>query len=56
MAAKGKTALNVNIDPELLDAIDKYRHRFLFATRTEAMEYLLRFALKSNPKRDFPKS
>ena len=51
MPAKGKTPLNLNIDPELLSRIDKYRFKRMFATRTEAIEFLLDVALKANPER-----
>jgi hypothetical protein len=55
MPAKGKTPLNVNMDPELLARIDKYRFKRMFATRTEAIEFLLEAALKLNPGRPAPK-
>ena len=51
MAAQGKTPLNMNIAPELLARIDKYRFKRMFATRTEAIEFLLDAALKANPER-----
>ena len=50
MGAKGKAALNMNIDPDLLGRIEKYRHKRMFATRTEAIEFLLESALKLNPE------
>jgi hypothetical protein len=50
MPAKGKIALNMNLDPELLVRIDKYRHRRMFSTRTEAIEVLLDAGLKANPE------
>jgi metal-responsive CopG/Arc/MetJ family transcriptional regulator len=49
MPAKGKTPLNMNIDPELLARIEKYRFKRMFATRSEAIEFLLEAALKLNP-------
>jgi hypothetical protein len=55
MPAKGKTAINLNIDPELLARIDKYRFKRMFASRTEAIEFLLEHALKLNPERPAPK-
>ena len=56
MGAKGKTAINMNIDPDLLARIDKYRFKRMFATRTEAMEVLLEAGLKANPEKpSFPK-
>lgn len=51
MPAKGKTPLNLNIDPDLLARIDKFRFKRMFATRTEAIEFLLEAALKLNPER-----
>lgn len=51
MPAKGKTALNLNIDPNLLGRVDKYRFKRMFASRTEAIEFLLDAALKINPER-----
>jgi hypothetical protein len=51
MAAKGKTAINLNLDPDLLARIDKYRFKRMFATRTEAMEVLLEAGLKANPEK-----
>jgi hypothetical protein len=51
MAAKGKTAINMNIDPDLLARIDKYRFKRMFPTRTEAMETLLETGLKTNPEK-----
>ena len=51
MGAKGKTAINMNIDPDLLARIDKYRFKRMFATRTEAMEVLLETGLKVNPEK-----
>jgi metal-responsive CopG/Arc/MetJ family transcriptional regulator len=55
MPAKGKTALNMNIDPDLLARIDKYRFKRMFASRSEAIEFLLEAALKLNPERPMPK-
>jgi hypothetical protein len=51
MAAKGKTPINMNIDPDLLARIDKYRFKKMFPTRTAAMEVLLDAGLKANPER-----
>ena len=51
MAAKGKTGINLNLSDELLARIERYRHRRMFATRTEAIEFLLEAALKLNPER-----
>jgi len=55
MPAKDKTPLNMNIDPSLLARIDKFRFKRMFATRTEAIEFLLDAALKLNPERPAPK-
>jgi len=55
MPAKGKTPLNLNIDPDLLARIDRYRFKRMFATRTEAIVFLLEAALKLNPERSTPK-
>ena len=51
MPAQGKTPLNMNIDPDLLAKIDRYRFKRMFATRTEAIEFLLDAALKLNPEK-----
>ena len=55
MPAKGKVPLNMNIDPELLARVEKYRFRRMFASRSEAIEFLLDAALKLNPERPAPK-
>ena len=52
MAAKGKMPLNLNVDPDLLARIDKYRFKRMFATRSEAIMFLIEAALKLNPERD----
>ena len=51
MPAQGKKALNLNIDPDLLSRVDRYRFKRMFASRTEAIEFLLEAALKLNPER-----
>jgi metal-responsive CopG/Arc/MetJ family transcriptional regulator len=51
MAAKGKTSINMNIDPDLLARIDKYRFKRMFPTRTEAIETLLEAGLRANPEK-----
>ncbi len=54
MAAKkpeGTKGININMQEELLDRLDKYRFKRMFPTRTEAIEFLLDYALKANPKR-----
>jgi len=50
MGAKGKVGINLNLNEELLARIEKYRHRRMFATRTEAIEFLLEAGLKANPE------
>jgi metal-responsive CopG/Arc/MetJ family transcriptional regulator len=50
MPAQGKTAISLNLDPNLLDRIDKYRFKRMFPTRTEAIEVLLDAGLKANPE------
>lgn len=49
MAKIGTKPLNMNIGADLLDRIDKYRFKRMFASRTEAIEFLLEAALKLNP-------
>jgi metal-responsive CopG/Arc/MetJ family transcriptional regulator len=49
MAAKGKTPININMNPDLLARIDRYRFKRMFPTRTEAIEALLEAGLKTNP-------
>ena len=56
MAAKGKTGINLNLSDDLLTKIEKYRHKRMFATRTEAIEFLLEAALKLNPERPIAKA
>lgn len=51
MAKNETKPLNMNIRAELLERIDKYRHKRMFATRTEAIEALLEAGLKANPER-----
>jgi metal-responsive CopG/Arc/MetJ family transcriptional regulator len=52
---EGKVTLNMNIDKELMARIDQYRFKRQFAARTEAIEWLLKAALKLNPERPIPK-
>ena len=54
MPAQGKTAISLNIDPDLLARIDKYRYKRMFPSRTEAIEVLLDAGLKANPERPAP--
>jgi metal-responsive CopG/Arc/MetJ family transcriptional regulator len=50
MPKAGARVLNLNISEDLLDRIEKYRHKRMFATRTEAIEALLEAGLKANPE------
>lgn len=54
MPAKGKTPLFMNIDPDLLARIERFRFKRMFATRSEAIEFLLNTALKANPNCEKP--
>lgn len=51
MAKKETKPLNMNIDAALLEQVEKFRFKQMFASRSEAIEFLLGVALKSNPKR-----
>lgn len=51
MPAKGKIPINMNISPELLARIDKFRFKREFATRTETIEFMAEFTLKLNPEK-----
>ena len=51
MAKAGSKQLNMNIDEALLDRIEKYRFKRMFQSRSEAIEFLLDYALKANPPR-----
>lgn len=50
--ATARKGTNVNqwFDAELIEAIDKWKHRNQLDTRKEAMEWLWRFALAQKPK------
>ncbi len=41
----------MNIDTALLERVDKYRFKKMFATRSEAIEFPLEAALELNPER-----
>ena len=41
----------MNIDKVLLERIDKYRFKRMFASRSEAIEVLLETGLKANPEK-----
>lgn len=51
MAKMNTKPLNMNINVDLLERIDKYRFRRMFPTRSEAIEALLDAGLKVNPER-----
>jgi metal-responsive CopG/Arc/MetJ family transcriptional regulator len=51
LAKTGTKPLSMNINGVLLDRVDKYRFKRMFRTRSEAIEFLLDFALKINPER-----
>jgi hypothetical protein len=53
--AKGKVVLYMNIDAPLLERIKDFRFEQRFDSQSEAIEYLLDYALKQKPKRDEPK-
>lgn len=52
MEAGTKKALNMNIRKDLIERVERFRFRRMFRTRTEAIEFLLDYALKHNPKRE----
>ena len=45
-----KTYLNIPISKELMQRIDDYRFEMRFPARTEAVRFLLEYALKQKPK------
>ncbi len=49
MGKPDSKTLNMNINVALLERIEKYRHKRMFPTRTEAIEFLLDAALRLNP-------
>jgi metal-responsive CopG/Arc/MetJ family transcriptional regulator len=51
MANKETKPLNMNIDKALLERVDKFRFKQMFASRSQAIEFLLDVALKANPQR-----
>jgi metal-responsive CopG/Arc/MetJ family transcriptional regulator len=51
MAKRDAKPLNMNIDADLLERIEKYRFKRMFASRSEAIEFLLEAGLKLNPER-----
>jgi len=51
MAKRETQVLHMNIDKVLLERIDKYRFKRMFASRSEAIEVLLETGLKANPEK-----
>jgi metal-responsive CopG/Arc/MetJ family transcriptional regulator len=51
MERQGKTALNMNIDTALLAEVEEYRWEQRLASRTAAIEELLREALDQHAKK-----
>lgn len=49
MPVKNKRPLFMNIDPGLLAKIERLRFKRMFATRSEAIEFLLNTGLKAKP-------
>lgn len=45
-----KSFINIQFDEELLQQIDDFRFKFRFTSRTEAIRWLIRFALEQKPK------
>lgn len=52
MKPKASKPLNIRLDARIWDRIEKFRFKRMFATRTEAIEFLLDYALKANPARE----
>lgn len=50
--AKDFKVLNIKLRTDLWEKIDRYRFKQMFPSRTEAIEHLLDFALKAQPKRE----
>jgi metal-responsive CopG/Arc/MetJ family transcriptional regulator len=49
--AKGKTPfIAMKIEADLLQRIEEFRWKHRFKSRTEAMKWLMAWALKQNPK------
>ena len=49
---KDTKQLNMNLSSDLWEQIDRYRFQQMFPSRTEAIEFLLRHALKQKPRRE----
>jgi hypothetical protein len=52
MKPKASKALHIKLSMQIWDRLEKFRFRRMFATRTEAIEFLLDYALKANPQRE----
>ncbi len=46
---EGKQVLSLAMQGELLDQIDEYRFKHRFNTRSEAIRYLLEYAISKDP-------
>ncbi len=51
MKPKASKPLHIQLSTHIWDRLEKFRYRRMFATRTEAIEFLLDYALKANPER-----
>ncbi len=45
-----KTYLHIPISKELMEKIDNYRFDKRFSTKSDAVRFLLEYAIKQNPK------
>ena len=52
---KASVPLNIKLDKGVWERVEKFRFRRMFPTRTQAIEFLLDYALKANPSRERPK-
>lgn len=52
MKPKASRALHIKLSTHIWDRLEKFRFRRMFATRTEAIEFLLDYGLKANPQRE----
>lgn len=46
---EGKTQISLQLDKELVRAIDQYRFKRQFQSKVAAFDSLLRYAVKANP-------
>jgi len=46
---QGKKQLSIQLDEELLRAVEQYRFKRQFASKNGAVAFLLRYAVKANP-------